>query len=204
MERDADGSRGDASGGIGVFRELARHPELSTWRASAQRVLPYVVGAAMFGIAVWVLHSTLRRYHLADLHAELVELTLYQVGLAILFTFCSFLALIGYEWSALGPGRQAHAVRPSGDGLVRDPVDRAFDRLRLRHRRHLALPLLLRPRPRHRRRRQGPDVLHRHLHARRRDAGRRGGDAGALAARGRDRPAAVAVAARRRRRRSPW
>ena len=102
MERDADGSRGDASGGIGVFRELARDPELSTWRASAQRILPYVVGAAMFGIAVWVLHSTLRRYHLADLHAELVELTLYQVGLAILFTFFSFLALIGYEWSALG------------------------------------------------------------------------------------------------------
>ena len=66
------------------------------------RVLPYLVGAAMFGVAVWVLHSALRRYDLADLHAELAELTLYQVGLAILFTFASFLALIGYEWSALG------------------------------------------------------------------------------------------------------
>lgn len=102
MERDADGSRGDAAGGIGVFRQLARHPEVGAWRAWAQRVMPYVVGAAMFGIAVWVLHSALRRYDLADLHAELAELTLEQIGLAILFTFFSFLALIGYEWSALG------------------------------------------------------------------------------------------------------
>lgn len=102
MQRDADGSRGDAQGGIGVFRELARRPELTVWRAWAQRVVPYVVGAAMFGIAVWVLHSALRRYHLADLNAELAELTFHQIGLAILFTVVSFLSLIGYEWSALG------------------------------------------------------------------------------------------------------
>jgi uncharacterized membrane protein YbhN (UPF0104 family) len=102
VERDADGSRGDAAGGIGVFRELARHPELSAWRAWAQRVVPYVVGGAMFAIAVWVLHSALRRYHLADLHAELAELTVHQLGLSVLFTVFSFLALIGYEWSALG------------------------------------------------------------------------------------------------------
>ncbi len=102
MERDADRSRGDASGGIGVFRDLARHPEVGAFRAKAQRVVPFVVGAAMFGVAVWVLHSALRRYDLADLHAELASLTLRQVGLALLFTVASFLALIGYEWSALG------------------------------------------------------------------------------------------------------
>jgi uncharacterized membrane protein YbhN (UPF0104 family) len=102
VERDADGSRGDAPGGIGVFRDLARNPNLGAMRARAQRVLPFLVGAAMFGVAVWVLHSALRRYDLADLHAELVSLTLHQIGLALLFTFGSFLALIGYEWSALG------------------------------------------------------------------------------------------------------
>ena len=37
-----------------------------------------------------------------DLHAELANLSLHQLGLAVLFTVCSFLALIGYEYSALG------------------------------------------------------------------------------------------------------
>ena len=102
MQREADDGRGDAPPAIGVFRDLARHPESGVWRDRAQLALPYLIGAAMFGIAVWVLHSALRRYGLADLHAELAELTFRQIGLAILFTFCSFLALIGYEWSALG------------------------------------------------------------------------------------------------------
>jgi uncharacterized membrane protein YbhN (UPF0104 family) len=102
LERDADRGRGDAAGGLGVFRELARHPDVGALRARAQRILPFLVGAAMFGIAVWVLHGALARYDLADLHAELISLSLEQVGLAVLFTFLSFLALIGYEWSALG------------------------------------------------------------------------------------------------------
>ena len=102
LERDADDSRGGASGTLGLFRELARHPEVGALRARLQRIAPYLVGAIMFGVAVWVLHSALRRYDLADLHAELATLTLNQIGLAILFTFASFLALIGYEWSALG------------------------------------------------------------------------------------------------------
>ena len=56
MEGDADGSRGDIAGGIGVFRQLARRPEVGAWWARAQGVCPYLVGAAMFGVAVWVLH----------------------------------------------------------------------------------------------------------------------------------------------------
>jgi uncharacterized membrane protein YbhN (UPF0104 family) len=102
VERDTDGSPGNASGAISTFRKLARHSEVSAWRGRLQRLLPYLVGGAMFAFAVWVLHSALRRYDLADLQAELVALTSYQVGLAIVFTFGSFLALVGYEWSALG------------------------------------------------------------------------------------------------------
>ena len=102
MERDADDSRGGTSGAIALFRELARHPEVGALRARLQRIAPYLVGAVMFGVAVWVLHSALRRYDLADLHSELATLTANQIWLAILFTFASFLALIGYEWSALG------------------------------------------------------------------------------------------------------
>jgi uncharacterized membrane protein YbhN (UPF0104 family) len=60
-----------------------------------------MVGGVMFAVAVWVLRGTLARYDLADLHAELAALTLRQVGLAVLFTGLSFVALVGYEFSAL-------------------------------------------------------------------------------------------------------
>jgi uncharacterized membrane protein YbhN (UPF0104 family) len=100
VQRDAD--RGGAPAAIGVFASLARREDVSAWRATAQRLVPYVVGAAMFGIAVWVLRGALHRYGIADLHAELVALTWQQLVLAVTFTALSFLALIGYEWSALG------------------------------------------------------------------------------------------------------
>lgn len=74
---------------------------LSALRAGVRRVLPYLVGGGMFALAVWVLHSTLRRYDLVDLQAELAEISNYHIGLAVLFTAMSFLALIGYEFSAL-------------------------------------------------------------------------------------------------------
>ena len=80
----------------------ARHQGLGAWRGVAQRIVPYVVGAAMFGIAVWVLRGALHRYGIADLHAEIAALTGRQIVLAVTFTALSFLALVGYEWSALG------------------------------------------------------------------------------------------------------
>ena len=97
-----DANRGGAPGGIRAFAPLARSPELTAWRARAQRIGPYLVGGAMFAIAVWVLRGALRRYGIDDLHAELAALTLHQLALAISFTALSFMALIGYEWSALG------------------------------------------------------------------------------------------------------
>ena len=69
------------------------------------------------------------------------------LGLAVLFTALSFLALVGYEYSALSMIGSAVPLAPAGVGLVRDPVDRALDRLRLRRRRHAALQFLRRSRP---------------------------------------------------------
>lgn len=100
VQRDAD--CGGAPVGIGVFASLARRQEMSAWRARVQRFAPYLVGGAMFGVAVWVLRGALRRYGIDDLHAELAALTLHQLVLAITFTALSFMALVGYEWSALG------------------------------------------------------------------------------------------------------
>lgn len=80
----------------------ARHGRLAGLRSTLRRLSPYLIGGAMFTIAVWVLHSTLARYDLSDLHAELSQLTLSRLGAAVLFTAFSFMALVGYEYSALG------------------------------------------------------------------------------------------------------
>jgi uncharacterized membrane protein YbhN (UPF0104 family) len=85
-----------------------RHPPEAarSWLATAphlaRRILPYAIGAVMFAVAVWVLHSTLARFDLADLQAELTRLTAWRLGLAVLFTGLSFVCLVGYEFSALG------------------------------------------------------------------------------------------------------
>lgn len=85
----------------GALRPVLKPEPPRTWREWVRRLLPYLVGAIMFGVAVWVLHTTLSRFHLEEVKAELAELTLQRLGLAILFTFLSFVALIGYEYSAL-------------------------------------------------------------------------------------------------------
>jgi uncharacterized membrane protein YbhN (UPF0104 family) len=79
----------------------ARHGRVAGLRAVMRRLSPYLIGAAMFTVAVWVLHSTLARYSLADLHEELARLTFPRLGAAVLFTALSFVALVGYEYSAL-------------------------------------------------------------------------------------------------------
>lgn len=79
----------------------ARPGRLAGLEAVLRRLSPYLIGGAMFTIAVWVLHSTLARYDLGDLHAELAEISPSRLGAAVLFTALSFVALIGYEYSAL-------------------------------------------------------------------------------------------------------
>lgn len=60
-----------------------------------------MVGAAMFAVALWVLHGTLSRYRLDELHTGLTRLAAADLGLAVLFTGLSFLCLVGYERSSL-------------------------------------------------------------------------------------------------------
>jgi uncharacterized membrane protein YbhN (UPF0104 family) len=67
-----------------------------------RRAVPFLLGGAMFAVAVWVLHRTLSRYGLDELAAELAGIGPRQVGLAVLFAALSFACLVGYEWSALG------------------------------------------------------------------------------------------------------
>ncbi|MDF1585817.1 putative bifunctional lysylphosphatidylglycerol flippase/synthetase [Marinimicrococcus flavescens] len=63
--------------------------------------LSLLTGLAMFGVALWVLHRWAARISMEDLAAELERLSLPQVGLALLFTALSFVALVGYEHYAV-------------------------------------------------------------------------------------------------------
>src|SRR5205823_2462615 len=67
------------------------------WR----QALPFLLGAVMFAVALWVLHRTLARYNLGQVQDELSALKPHQVLLALLFTGLSFVSLIGYEVSSL-------------------------------------------------------------------------------------------------------
>lgn len=75
---------------------------LATARRLVKRWGPFLIGAVMFGFAVWVLHRTASRFHIEQLGDELEKFSTSQLLLAVFFTACSFCALIGYEYSALG------------------------------------------------------------------------------------------------------
>ena len=52
-----------------ALRRTGRRPSrrlLAFWRVKVKPIAPYILGAVMFAVAIWVLRSTLRRYHLAD------------------------------------------------------------------------------------------------------------------------------------------
>ena len=87
---------------IADLAALDKRPGPPGWRARARALGPYLVGAVMFAVAIWVLHGTLSRFHLDDLQAEIANLGLHQLVMSVLFSFASFACLIGYEWSALG------------------------------------------------------------------------------------------------------
>lgn len=89
--------RGTATRALAVVAAASppRHP------SRLRRAVPYLLGAAMFAVAAWILHGALGRFHPSELRAELARLSGGQVGLAVLFTGLSFVALVGYEWSSL-------------------------------------------------------------------------------------------------------
>lgn len=63
--------------------------------------LSLLLGLAMFGIALWVLHRWAARVSLAELAAELDRLSPARLAMALGFTALSFVALIGYEHYAV-------------------------------------------------------------------------------------------------------
>ncbi|HVP07000.1 MAG TPA: lysylphosphatidylglycerol synthase domain-containing protein, partial [Candidatus Acidoferrum sp.] len=60
-----------------------------------------LVGIVLFAVALWVLHREFSHLHYHDVMAQLHALPYYRVGLAFLFTMCSYLALSGYDWLSL-------------------------------------------------------------------------------------------------------
>jgi uncharacterized membrane protein YbhN (UPF0104 family) len=66
-----------------------------------KHVFSFVIGSALFLMALWVLQRWAAHVTLDQLRAELEELTPRQVGLAVVCTFLSFVALAGYEYYAV-------------------------------------------------------------------------------------------------------
>ncbi|WP_417722210.1 bifunctional lysylphosphatidylglycerol flippase/synthetase MprF [Salipiger sp.] len=72
-----------------------------TTRARARLLLPYLVTAALFAAGGWALYRMLAPVHLRDV-MEMVRATpLRTILLALICTFGGYVALIGYDWSAL-------------------------------------------------------------------------------------------------------
>ena len=84
--------------------------------ARLRRVLPALIGVVLFALAVVFLHRALAHLRYAELVAALRAIPLSRIGLALVFTTISFIALAGYDWLALkiigrpGPWRSAGAA----------------------------------------------------------------------------------------------
>jgi phosphatidylglycerol lysyltransferase len=66
-----------------------------------QRIVMPLISFGLFFVALAAIHHILGEVSYAQLIAELTTLTYAQLGLAVLFTIASFLALSGYDWAAL-------------------------------------------------------------------------------------------------------
>jgi uncharacterized membrane protein YbhN (UPF0104 family) len=75
---------------VAAARRKARH---ARW----QQLGWFLFGSALFALAVYVLHRWARNVTWDQLVAELAELTAGQIWLAVIFTYFSFIALVGYE-----------------------------------------------------------------------------------------------------------
>jgi phosphatidylglycerol lysyltransferase len=62
---------------------------------------PAILGASLLTIAIWVLHRELGRITYAELSVEIATLPGWRIASSLAFTALSFLALAGYEQSAL-------------------------------------------------------------------------------------------------------
>jgi phosphatidylglycerol lysyltransferase len=63
--------------------------------------LPYVLAAGLFALGLWALYRLLAPVNLADVAAQVRATPWTTLALALTATLCGYLALAGYDWSAL-------------------------------------------------------------------------------------------------------
>lgn len=81
-------------------QQLEVEPAPPVVRQRLRSLASFLIGVGMLGLAVWVLQRWTAHVSLQDLEAELVAIEGWRIVLAILFSFASFAALIGYEYYA--------------------------------------------------------------------------------------------------------
>jgi uncharacterized membrane protein YbhN (UPF0104 family) len=72
-------------------------PKASPWGHALRTALSVLSSLVLFALALWILRRWLHQVSLEELQAEMEQVSATQVGLALVFTFLSFVALAGYE-----------------------------------------------------------------------------------------------------------
>jgi phosphatidylglycerol lysyltransferase len=80
--------------------ETAETAELSAWR-KWQHILPVLLGLGLFGLGVFALYTLLKPVRAADVIAQARAQPWSVLTTAFGATFLGYVALIGYDWSAL-------------------------------------------------------------------------------------------------------
>ncbi|WP_169052399.1 YbhN family protein [Tabrizicola sp. YIM 78059] len=62
---------------------------------------PYIVAAGLFAVGLWALYRLLAPVNLAEVAAQVHATPWTTLALALAATFCGYLSLAGYDWSAL-------------------------------------------------------------------------------------------------------
>ncbi len=78
----------------------ASDTENRTW-ARSRAALPYVVAAALFALGLYALFRLLAEVDLRDVTAQIRETHWSTLLMAFAATICGYIALVGYDWSAL-------------------------------------------------------------------------------------------------------
>lgn len=69
--------------------------------ALLRALLPYLVTAGLFALGLWALQKLLAPVNLGDVIAQIHATAWSTITLALICTLCGYLALAGYDWSAL-------------------------------------------------------------------------------------------------------
>lgn len=84
---------------------MANDPEDSAYSSGSwprvRAALPYVLAAGLFAVGLWALYRLLAPVNLAEVAAQVRATPWTTLALALTATLCGYLALAGYDWSAL-------------------------------------------------------------------------------------------------------